>query len=390
MRILTHPLLNLSAIKFVNQVATSHALEFLNDGTPFFGFVPEEEHALGQFLTLGLGAEDGLQGVWMIPRVPCFGGYGHWCWREVLHLLQVEVQSLGDDCQLGHVFLRASRMATNEVGDDLLAEVQLVVDLVEYLLEIVELAERWLAHDVEHRVAGMFGSYLEASAHMLGNELAGIFLCATVDGRVLAFVKQEVITHTATDEALLDARKRIYRMIDVEQRTMVGIEVRAYLGMDARRALALPALVLIGSAHGIHVGTRSAKVAQVALEVGHLGDGFHFLQDAFLASAHDELALMRTDGTEGTSAETSAVQIDGELDHVESRDALTFIFRVRQAGIGKVERHVELALCHRRVRWVHHYRAVAGMLEDACGFVFVRFFFDETEILCFLLLVAHA
>ena len=117
----------------------------------------------------------------MIARVPCFGGYGHRGGREVLHLLEVEVQTLGDNRQLGHVLLRASRMATDEVGDDLLAEVQLVVDLVEYLLEVVELGERWLAHDVEHRIAGVLGSYLEASAHVLGNEFAGIFLRAPVD-----------------------------------------------------------------------------------------------------------------------------------------------------------------------------------------------------------------
>ena len=273
----------------------------------------------------------------MIACVPCFGGYGHRGGREVLHLLEVEVQTLGDNRQLGHVLLRASRMATDEVGDDLLAEVQLVVDFIENLLEVVELGERWLAHDVEHRVAGLLGSYLEASAHVLGNEFAGVFLRASVDGRVLAFVKQEVVTHPTTDEALLDARKRIDGMIDVEQRAMVGVEVRAHLGMDARGALALAALVRVVSAHGIHVGTRASQVGEVALEVGHFGNGFDFAQDTFLASAHDELALMRTDGTEGTSAETSSMEVHGELDHVEGRDALALVLGVWQTGVREVE-----------------------------------------------------
>ena len=281
-------------------------------------------------------------------------------------------------------------MATDEVGDDLLAQVQLLVQLVEYLLELVELGERGLAHHVEHRIACVFGSYLQASAHVLGYQLAGIFTGGTVDGGVLAFVKQEVVAHTATDEALLDARKRIDGVIDVEQRAMVGVQVGAYLGVDARGALALAAFVRVIALHGIHIGTRSSKVGEIALEVGHLGDGLHFFQDAFLASAHDELALMRTDGAEGTSPETSAMEVDGELNHIEGRDALAFVFGMRQTGIGQVERHIQLALRHRRVGRIHHHGAVASVLQDACSLVLVRFFLDEAEVLGFLLLVAQA
>ena len=85
----------LSTIQFINQIATSHALELLDDGASFLGLVPEEEHALGKLLALRLGAEDGLQGIGMITRVPSLCGYGHRRGREVLHLLEVEVQTLG-------------------------------------------------------------------------------------------------------------------------------------------------------------------------------------------------------------------------------------------------------------------------------------------------------
>ena len=87
----------LPSIKLVNQIAPSHPFQLLDDGTSFLGLVPEEEHTLGELLALGLGAEDGLQGVGMNPRVPSLGGYGHRGGGEVLHLLQVEVQTLGDD-----------------------------------------------------------------------------------------------------------------------------------------------------------------------------------------------------------------------------------------------------------------------------------------------------
>ena len=40
------------------------------------------------------------------------------------------------------------------------------------------------------------------------------------------------------------------------------------------------------------------------------------------------------DGAEGTAAKTSAMDVDRELNHVESGDALALILRVRQSGIG--------------------------------------------------------
>lgn len=150
-------------IQFVYQVISSHALQFADDVAAFFGLVPEEEHALGQFLFLGLGREDRFQCVRMESRVPGFCRYGHRGRGEVLNLFQVEVQVLGDDCQFGHVFFRASRMAADEIGDKLLAQVQFLVQLVEDALEAVELFERRFPHQVQYPVAGMFGGHFQPS-----------------------------------------------------------------------------------------------------------------------------------------------------------------------------------------------------------------------------------
>ena len=57
---------------------------------------------------------------------------------------------------------------------------------------------------------------------------------------------------------------------------MVSVQVRTDGRMDARGAFALLAHFLALAPHFVHVGARPAKVAQVALEVGHLGNGFHF------------------------------------------------------------------------------------------------------------------
>ena len=134
------------------------------------------------------------------------------------------------------------------------------------------------------------------------NELAGIFLRTFVSVRVLALVQQQVIAYTAANEGLLDAGQGIYGMIDVEQRTVVRIQVGAYLGVDARRAFAFPADGLIPSLHAVHIGRRASQIAQITLEVWQLRDGFHLFQNALLAAAYDEFALVCGDGAEGTSS----------------------------------------------------------------------------------------
>ena len=104
----------------------------------------------------------------------------------------------------------------------------------------------------------MLRCYLQATADMAGNELAGIFLRTFVSVRVLALVQQQVIAYTAANEGLLDAGQGIYGMIDVEQRTVVRIQVGAYLGLYARRAFAFPADGLIPSLHAVHIGRRAS------------------------------------------------------------------------------------------------------------------------------------
>ena len=270
----------------------------------------------------------------MVTCVPRLRADGHGRGREVLHLLQVEIEPLGDDGQFGHVFLVAAGVAGDEVGDELLAQALLLVDAVENLLECLELGKWRLAHDAQHTVAGVLGRHLQASADVAGDEFAGVFAGALVHLRILALMEQEVVAHSAADERLLDTGQGIDGVVDVEQRAVVGVQVGAHLGMDARRPLALLAQVEVGALHAIHVGTGAAQVAQVALEVGQLHDGLHFAQDALLATAHDELSLMGGDGTEGTSAETSAMDVDRVFDHVVGGDALALVLGMGQARVG--------------------------------------------------------
>ena len=81
-----------------------------------------------------------------------------------------------------------ARMRTDEVWNDLLVEPLFLVDLVEDAFEFVEEVERWFAHELQYLWTGMFRCYLQSAAHVLGDQLAGIFPCRLVHLLVLALV----------------------------------------------------------------------------------------------------------------------------------------------------------------------------------------------------------
>lgn len=85
-----------------------------------------------------MGGIDGLEGVGVQTRVPGFGGDSHGCGGEVLHLLELEVETSGDDSEFCHVLGCTAWVGGDEVGDELLVEMFLAVDAVEDAFEVVE------------------------------------------------------------------------------------------------------------------------------------------------------------------------------------------------------------------------------------------------------------
>lgn len=209
-----------------------------------------------------------------------------------MHLFELEVEVFGLGGEFGHVFGCAAGVAADEVGDDLLAQVVASADVVEEALEVVEEAEGGFAHELEHTVGGVFGGYFETAADVAGDEFFGVLAVDAVGVWVARVVEQEVVADAGADETLFDAREGIDGMVDVEELGVVGVEVAADVGIDAGGTFALVAKVEVAAVHGIHVGRGSAEVAEVAFEVGQLGDGLDFAEDAFFASRGDELALM--------------------------------------------------------------------------------------------------
>ena len=72
----------------------------------------------------------------------------------------MEIQSFGDDCQFSHILFLTSRVTADEIRYDLLTQFLLCVDVVEYLLKLLELLERWFAHEVENLITGVLWCHL--------------------------------------------------------------------------------------------------------------------------------------------------------------------------------------------------------------------------------------
>ena len=155
--------------------------------------------------------------------VPHLSAHRHGSGREILHLLQVEVQLLGDGSQFGHVGCRAARVRTDEIGDELLMEPLLGVDAVKDAFELVELLEGRLAHEHEHLVGGVLGSHFETPADMTADEFAGVLGGGLVAMLVGASVQEQVVAHATADETLLDLRQGINGLIHLEQGRVVGM-----------------------------------------------------------------------------------------------------------------------------------------------------------------------
>lgn len=90
-----------------DEVLTVQAGERTHDVLLVLGFVPKEVFALRQFLLGRVCRDDGLQRVGVKAGVERLGRDGHGRGGEVLHLLQVEVEILGDGGEFGHIHLGA-------------------------------------------------------------------------------------------------------------------------------------------------------------------------------------------------------------------------------------------------------------------------------------------
>ena len=102
------------------KVGTMHAHKGACDVLTVGGIIPEEIFALG-FLGFRISrSKHRLQSVRMEPGIIYLGGKSHGCGSEILHLLQMQVKTLGLGSELCHVDFTASRMGGYEIWYELL------------------------------------------------------------------------------------------------------------------------------------------------------------------------------------------------------------------------------------------------------------------------------
>ena len=173
-----------------NQFCHADAAQFTLYALPFLWLVPEEEHALGELVLLTLCAEHRLKRVGVKSGIPHLGADGHRGRGEVLHLLQLEVEALGDEGKTRHICLMAAWVAADEIGDNLLAKTFAAVDVIEKSFEGLKLCERGLAHESQHLIAGVLGGDFQPAAHMAAYQFTGVGGSGFIGGRVATFMQQ--------------------------------------------------------------------------------------------------------------------------------------------------------------------------------------------------------
>ena len=168
------------------------------------------------------------------------------------------------------------------------------------------------------------------------------------------------------------------------------VHVVADFRREATGACALLATARVAATHVVHVGARAAQIGDGAGESVHLRNQIDFAQDAFAATARNELALVRVDGAKTATAKTAAVRVDAELDHVERRHVAAFLVtRVRFAGVGVFKTFVQLAIFQRRVCGVNHHGLFRDILQDAALEPLVAFDVHPAAVLDLILLVGE-
>ena len=84
------------------------------------------------------------------------------------------------------------------------------------------------------------------------------------------------------------------------------------------------------------------------------------------------------------------MDVDGELNHVVSRNALALVFGVRLTCVRQIERCVELLGSHGRVGWINDHIASVNPLQQALGVHHVGLLLHILEVLGLSLFVLHA
>ena len=162
---------------------------------------------------------------------------------------------------------------------------------------------------------------------------------------------------------------------------MRTVHVSAWAWEQAGLATAFRTEFRILSAHSVHIRRRCTDVRNVSGEAGKVFQTLDFLYDGILAAGLYELALMCGYSTEVTTSETASMGIYRELDHLECRNVLSLISRMRKFGEREIPERIHLFLGCRRPGRVYLDITVSYRLHKYRRLEHIGICLDNMEIL---------
>jgi hypothetical protein len=160
--------------------------------------MPQEKRLLKPLLPVASRHRDFTPGEGIDTRVIHAGGKGTGSGGEVLNLVHPQIVAFEKKGQLHHVIKGTPGMPRHQVGNHVLLSAQPSTFVPEAGEKALERPLARLAHQIGDRVHRVFGSNLEESTHMVGEEFAQVY----------RLTLKEVIPDTRRNGHMLYSRNR--------------------------------------------------------------------------------------------------------------------------------------------------------------------------------------
>ena len=184
---------------------------------------------------------------------------------------------------------------------------------LEFFFEPLEQIERRLAHQLQDRIAGVFGRNLQMAADEMFRQQI----------QIVVIFQGQVVANAGGDKAVNLSRARLalpqHGLHQSEHPRIVGLEMRT---QRRKQATAPPARLALAAGHAVHVGRRPAQIADRSGKLRMLGQTPGLIQNRILRTGDDLLSLVETDRAEMAAAKAAAMGGDAELHGLRSTGSL--------------------------------------------------------------------
>ena len=247
---------------------------------------------------------------------------------EVLHLLGHVADAVEVLREHDRVVERRAGVRAHQIRHKILLAAELLVDACITFAELLVDVKRRLAHIIECIVAHVLRRDLELARNVMLNQF--------LEEGIVPVRHHIVVAQTRADENLLDTLDPAQLAQQVEVIRVVSLNVAARRWEQTALVLAAAVRVLLFAGREAEIRRRTADIMDIALEAGHLGDFFRFLDDALVAAHLNVASLMERKCAEIARTEAASVVNDRELNLLNGRNtAECLVGRVVGAHIGQ-------------------------------------------------------